>query len=56
MTKKELCKIIKKASKDAKIVLEVMDSNGEPYSADVTAIFINEIGDIVITDDCFYKE
>jgi hypothetical protein len=51
MTKNDLLQVIKGVRGTAQLVLEVMDSNGEPYSADITNVFINEIGQIVFTDE-----
>lgn len=41
---------------NAKVILEVMDSNGEPYSADVTRVFPNELGQLVITDEVLWED
>ena len=51
MNKNDLLSVIKGAKGKAKLVLEIVDSNGEPYSADVTNVFINELGQIVFTDE-----
>lgn len=41
---------------NAKVIIEVMDSNGEPYSADVTRTFRNELGQLVITDEVLWED
>ena len=56
MTLKEFKELTKDMSEDADIILEVMDSDAEPYSANVTAVFLNEIGEIVVSDDIFYLQ
>ena len=56
MTVERLLDALNGLPMDAKVIMEVMDSNGESYSADVTRAFPNELGQLVITDEVLWED